>query len=1100
LNLGDIKVKVGVDTRDLQQGLEQARQQSQAFAASMSGQRQVMEAANRALAETSAVTTGTAERTRQLNAASRELTAARARLAEVMGGESRIAQEVAGKYYALQNSQRAQVIEVKEAILALELEAKAQAAAAAAAVKAQEEKIVAAGRAALAQREASLSAIRAAEAEAAAEVKAALAAGQAAGAQAAAAARASAGAGVGGALTGMGGLLVAGAVAEGLHEAVKASIDFNREMANVGSLIPGNVARLAELKGSVQQLAIETGKDTKEIATGAYQIISSFGDSADTAKLLAINTRLAIGGVADVGKTIGLTAAVTKTFGDHSAEAVQHVADLAAMTVRLGHTTLPELNASIGQVAPLASQLGVSLDELFGTLATGSGVTGNMSRVSTQLRGIFASFANPTKAMVELFNSVGVSSGKALIEQRGFADAVRLVVDTAEKTDTPLQKYFHRIEATTLALPLAGAQAKSLADKIDQMAHSAGAAEKAFLAQQTGAAALGTEWAKLAQTVKVSAQTFGDAIAPALTGALGWINRYIQAVSSAGAATGRFLRSPAEANARLNQQLDTVVKGTYTGLVDQARAGYLDTLRGPAGPAGFPVGSGGPAAAPRPAPRPSVAPPTKAQLDAHQRVQDDLDAAAFSRARQQAIQYHGELSKQVAALDLYHQAWEKLTGGQQKSTLALLANQQAEEKSKDAVKGHQDALDAQAKALQKAADERRKAAEAAAKEREKQQEDYRSFLREQQLAIREANRVPGTGLATLREEHPGWTEGQYKKAFDTQRFREFAEAAREASRAAQELDNANNEAMKGQLKQAQFDADSERAKRKYGEVNRESLALDSQWNAHYQELAPNQQRIIDQLYELAKAKQADVLQDRIRQYQQDQVLKDADARWQADLKEKDALLDLTRAMEKRRRDAEKPKEDDFNDAIKRYSDRLKEDSERRHQQLNAIAQQTSGIFENAFHAAYEKGPAAFFRSVVEGVEQMFQDIAAKYLASQLTNLIFGKPNFQTGDRNLNSLGGVVGSFLGSLGGGGDIGAGSLQNMFSLQSASRGSGELYVPPTGGGRATTAAAGAGGGHVTVNLHVATPDVAGFRQNSKALLQDAYRHAQTLQRRNG
>jgi TP901 family phage tail tape measure protein len=1097
LNLGDIKVKVGVDTRDLQQGLEQARQQSQAFAASMSGQRQVMEAANRALAETSAVTTGTAERTRQLNAASRELTAARARLAEVMGGESRIAQEVAGKYYALQNSQRAQVIEVKEAILALELEAKAQAAAAAAAVKAQEEKIVAAGRAALAQREASLSAIRAAEAEAAAEVKAALAAGQAAGAQAAAAARASAGAGVGGALTGMGGLLVAGAVAEGLHQAVKASIDFNREMANVGSLIPGNVARLAELKGSVQQLAIETGKDTKEIATGAYQIISSFGDSADTAKLLAINTRLAIGGVADVGKTIGLTAAVTKTFGDHSAEAVQHVADLAAMTVRLGHTTLPELNASIGQVAPLASQLGVSMEELFGTLATGSGVTGNMSRVATQLRGIFAGFANPTKAMVALFNQVGVSSGDALIKQRGLAGAIQLVVDTAEKTDTPLQKYFHRIEATTLALPLAGTQAENLKNKTDAMAHSVGAAEKAFQAQQKGAAALGTEWEKLAQTAKVSAQTFGDAIAPALTGALGLINRYLQATGRAGAATWKFLRSPAEANAQLNQQLDTVVKGTYTGLVDQARAGYLDTLRGPAHRAGFPVGSGGPAAAP--APRLSVAPPTKAQLDAHQRVQDDLDAAAFSRARQQAIQYHGELSKQVAALDLYHQAWEKLTGGQQKSTLALLANQQAEEKSKDAVKGHQDALDAQAKALQKAADERRKAAEAAAKEREKQQEDYRSFLREQQLAIREANKVPGTGLATLREEHPGWTEGQYKKAFDTERFREFAEAAKEASRAAQELDNANNEAMKGQLKQAQLDADSERAKRKFGEVNRESLALDSQWNAHYQELAPNQQRIIDQLYELAKAKQADVLQDRIRQYQQDQVLKDADARWQADLKEKDALLDLAKAMEKRRRDAEKPKEDDFNDAIKRYSDRLKEDSERRHQQLNAIADQTSGIFENAFHAAYEKGPAAFFKSVVQGVEQMFQDIAAKYLASRLTDLIFGKPN-QAGDRSTSSYAGLIGGFLGSLGGSGDIAAGSLQNMFSLQSASRGGGELYVPPTGGGRATTPAAGAGGGHVTVNLHVATPDVAGFRQNSKALIQDAYRHAQTLQRRNG
>jgi hypothetical protein len=135
--------------------------------------------------------------------------------------------------------------------------------------------------------------------------------------------------------------------------AIKFATDFNAGMANVATLIPGNSERINELKGNVQDLAIETGKSTSDLSDGLFQTVSAFGDSAASAEILGINARAAAAGLATTTDAINLTSAVTKGYGDTSATAVQHAADLAFMANKLGQTTFPELAASVGRVTPL---------------------------------------------------------------------------------------------------------------------------------------------------------------------------------------------------------------------------------------------------------------------------------------------------------------------------------------------------------------------------------------------------------------------------------------------------------------------------------------------------------------------------------------------------------------------------------------------------------------------------------------------------------------------------------------------------------------------------------------------------------------------------
>ena len=180
--------------------------------------------------------------------------------------------------------------------------------------------------------------------------------------------------------------------------AIKASTDLNAAMANVASLgVP--IERVEELKSSVQDVAIEVGKTTGDIAGGLYQVISAFGDSVDTVEILRINAIAAAAGLATTEDAIALTSAVTKGFGDTSADAVQKAADLAFVTVQLGQTTFPELASAMGKVVPLAATLGITQEELFASMATLTGVTGNAAEVTTQMRATYQALIKPTADM-----------------------------------------------------------------------------------------------------------------------------------------------------------------------------------------------------------------------------------------------------------------------------------------------------------------------------------------------------------------------------------------------------------------------------------------------------------------------------------------------------------------------------------------------------------------------------------------------------------------------------------------------------------------------------------------------------------------------------
>lgn len=262
---------------------------------------------------------------------------------------------------------------------------------------------------------------------------------------------------------------------------VKKSVEFNKEMSGVATLLDGEVQpRMQQLSNDVIKLSNKTGIGTGNLTDGLYQVVSAFGDSADSAKQLEIAAKAAKAGNATTIDSINLLSAVTKGYGDTSAGAQQKAADLAFMTAKLGQTTYPELAASMGKVVPLASTLTVKQEELFGAMATLTGVTGNTAEVSTQLRGTMQGFLQPTTQMSKAMSKLGFANGKVMLESLGLQGSLDALKKSVNNDDIAFSGLFGSIEAKNAVLALTGEQAENLTNKTMQMYDAAGSAQAAF--------------------------------------------------------------------------------------------------------------------------------------------------------------------------------------------------------------------------------------------------------------------------------------------------------------------------------------------------------------------------------------------------------------------------------------------------------------------------------------------------------------------------------------------------------------------------------------------------------------------------------------------
>jgi TP901 family phage tail tape measure protein len=266
-----------------------------------------------------------------------------------------------------------------------------------------------------------------------------------------------------------------------------------------------------------------------------YQIISAGASTVDQATdILSTANKLAIGGVTGIAQAADGLTSVLNAYGSKVASSTA-VSDAMFVAMRAGKTTIGELSSTLGRVAPLAAQAGVSFDELTASVSalTKGGI--KTEEAVTGVRAILAAVAKPSDEAAKLAEKLGLSFNSTALKSQGLAGFLdNLKKKTGGSTDA-LAMLFGGVEALVPVMALSGQAGKDFQDILGQMAVKAGSTEEAFRKMEESP---GFQMSRLlsglsAELIKMSSVFVADA-APAmkfLADNIGVLPGIIQSVS-----------------------------------------------------------------------------------------------------------------------------------------------------------------------------------------------------------------------------------------------------------------------------------------------------------------------------------------------------------------------------------------------------------------------------------------------------------------------------------------------------------------------------------------------------------------------------------------
>ncbi len=266
------------------------------------------------------------------------------------------------------------------------------------------------------------------------------------------------------------------------------SNSFFNAMRQANTLADKDDAGFARMKEQVSDLSKEIPILRDKLANGLYQTISNGVPEDNWMSFLEASAKSAVGGLADIEQVVGVTSTVVKNYG-LSWEEAGAIQDKIQLAAKNGVTTFGQLAAALPRVTGNAATLGVSIDELMGTFATLTGVSGNTAEVSTQLAAIFTALVKPSSEAAQMADQMGIKFDAAAIKSAGGLQQFLQMLDRSVKSyaessgmleQEVCAKLFGSAESLRALIPLQGELSDKFGENVAKMRDSAGTMDAAY--------------------------------------------------------------------------------------------------------------------------------------------------------------------------------------------------------------------------------------------------------------------------------------------------------------------------------------------------------------------------------------------------------------------------------------------------------------------------------------------------------------------------------------------------------------------------------------------------------------------------------------------
>ena len=258
---------------------------------------------------------------------------------------------------------------------------------------------------------------------------------------------------------------ITAALAEGAVAARKYEISL-AEIQTIGRDLNLTMDQVSE---RVREVSEAFGIPIATVTEATYQTLSNqVTEAANTFDFLQSASTLAIGAVTSLDSAVDLLSSVINSYGFNARDA-DEISGKLFRTIDLGRIRGEELANTFGRVLVLASQVGISFDEVNAAMATYtvSGLKAN--EAMTLLTNAMLKLIRPTDALKDVMTELGITSAEAGIQAFGFQGFLQQITKEAGSSATEIGKLFGRIRATRAIMGVSNEQAEIYAENLRQI-------------------------------------------------------------------------------------------------------------------------------------------------------------------------------------------------------------------------------------------------------------------------------------------------------------------------------------------------------------------------------------------------------------------------------------------------------------------------------------------------------------------------------------------------------------------------------------------------------------------------------------------------------
>ena len=243
---------------------------------------------------------------------------------------------------------------------------------------------------------------------------------------------------------------------------VKMAAEVESSFTKIETLVGLSGDAVNAMREDVSKLSRETGRSTKELADALFTVTSAGLRGAESLEVLDQAAKASAIGLGETKDIARATTAVLQAYGKENISA-SRATNILLATVREGNLEASALAPVLGRVIGVASQLGISFEEVGASVATFTRLGVSSEQAITGLRGILNVLMKQSPQAATALGSVGMSFDDLLksVRERGLAEALINLVDRFEGNEEALARVIPEIEALSAVLGTAGAQGEA---------------------------------------------------------------------------------------------------------------------------------------------------------------------------------------------------------------------------------------------------------------------------------------------------------------------------------------------------------------------------------------------------------------------------------------------------------------------------------------------------------------------------------------------------------------------------------------------------------------------------------------------------------------